>query len=280
MNNIPCVCIMIPTYNQAAYIQRAIESALAQDYPNLEILVADDHSDDSIDELLAPYILNPKIKYTKNDQNIGRVANYRRALDAATNAEWVINLDGDDYYTNPHFISTAMAAIHTADEKNILFYQGMHTCLHDGREDFLPTNLIEDELELSAADYFLGYFTRLHFSHMSTLYNRKMAIQSDFYRKDILSADIFSFLQLCINNSDKKVILSKTISGVWVKHKNNSSQTIQVKQHLKNMGGYKILYRLAIKKGFNQQRCAKWLMRARYIYLRTFAGTITSKLKS
>jgi hypothetical protein len=46
------------------------------------------------------------------------------------------------------------------------------------------------------------------------------------------------------------------------------------------MGGYKILYRLAIKKGFNQQRCAKWLMRARYIYLRTFAGTITSKLKS
>jgi glycosyltransferase involved in cell wall biosynthesis len=270
---------MIPTYNQAAYVLRAVESALAQDYPNLQILVADDHSDDLTYELLASYILSKKIRYIRNDQNIGRVANYRRTLQAATDAEWVINLDGDDYFTNPHFISIAMAAIHAAGENNALFYQGMHTCLYNGEEDFLPTNLKEDELQLSAADYFFDYFIRLHFSHMSTLYNRKMAMQSGFYGEDILSADIFSFLQLCLNNSNKKVILSKVISGVWVQHKNNSSQTIQVKQHLKNMGSYKTLYRLAVKMGFDVQRCIKWLWRARYIYLRTFAGTITKKLK-
>lgn len=279
MSDCPAVCIMIPAYNQAPYLQKAIDSALAQDYPNLIILVTDDHSDDATDEVVAPYVRSKKIKYIKNDANVGRVANYRKALNAANYADWLINLDGDDYYTNPQFISIAMAAIQAAGQKEVLFYQGMHTCFHDGKADFLPTGLQEDELVLDGEDYFFSYFTRLHFSHVSTLYNRNLAVQSGFYTEDILSADIFSFLQLCLNNSTKKIILSKTISGVWVQHKNNCSQTMQVKPHLKNMDGYRILHSLAIKKGFNQLRCAKWLIRSRYIYLRTFTGTIIRKLK-
>jgi len=38
------VSIMITTYNRANYLPQAIESALAQDYPNLEVIVSDDAS--------------------------------------------------------------------------------------------------------------------------------------------------------------------------------------------------------------------------------------------
>ena len=49
----PKVTIMIPTFNQAAFIGEAIGSALAQTYSNLEIIVGDDASTDATPEILA-----------------------------------------------------------------------------------------------------------------------------------------------------------------------------------------------------------------------------------
>ena len=49
----PKVTIMIPTFNQAAFIGEAIDSALAQTYSNLEIIVGDDASTDATPQILA-----------------------------------------------------------------------------------------------------------------------------------------------------------------------------------------------------------------------------------
>jgi len=49
--NLPKVTIMIATYNQERFIGEAIESAMAQDYPNLEIVVCDDCSTDRTYEI-------------------------------------------------------------------------------------------------------------------------------------------------------------------------------------------------------------------------------------
>jgi glycosyltransferase involved in cell wall biosynthesis len=53
----PRVSIIIPTYNQSKYIVRAIESALSQDYPNLEIIISDDNSPDETDVLKIIYFV-------------------------------------------------------------------------------------------------------------------------------------------------------------------------------------------------------------------------------
>jgi glycosyltransferase involved in cell wall biosynthesis len=50
---ISLVYIMIPTYNQENYLEKTIQSALDQDYPNIEVVVSDDLSTDNTKGVLA-----------------------------------------------------------------------------------------------------------------------------------------------------------------------------------------------------------------------------------
>ncbi|MRI83363.1 MAG: glycosyltransferase family 2 protein [Nitratiruptor sp.] len=93
----PKVSIVIPTYNRASYLKEAIESVATQDYPNLEIIVSDDHSDDEtaavVEELSKKY---PNISYYLNERYPkGPGGNKNNGLDHVT-GEIVGILDDDD----------------------------------------------------------------------------------------------------------------------------------------------------------------------------------------
>ena len=62
-NNNPLVSIVIPVYNGEKYLKFAIDSALAQTYKNIEILVVDDGSSDGTEEIAKSY--GNKIRYIK-----------------------------------------------------------------------------------------------------------------------------------------------------------------------------------------------------------------------
>ncbi len=55
MNKLPLVSILTPCFNSATYLERCIESVLAQDYPNVEHIVQDGNSRDGTQEILARY---------------------------------------------------------------------------------------------------------------------------------------------------------------------------------------------------------------------------------
>jgi len=279
MYGVPSVCIMIPSYNQANYIVKAVESALAQDYCAIEIVVADDNSTDNTEELIQPLLANPKIKYIKNSSNLGRVGNYRNCLYNHATADWVINLDGDDYFTNPRFISHAMQTIKSNEINNILFYQGTHILKFGALEKVTAPQMSCEEDCITTKDYFFKYFERNYFSHMSTLYCRQLAIENNFYQSDILSTDIFSFLQLCLKFDKKKVIVSKNIAGVWLQHDTNASKTIALRPHWDNFKLYLKLYHLAIKNRYNKLECFKWLLTASYNYVIVYIFKLIAMLR-
>lgn len=86
----------MPAWNTADFIRESIDSVLAQTYENWELIIVDDCSTDNTDEIVTSYN-DERIKYFKNERNIGAALTRNRALREAQ-GEWVAFLDSDDLW--------------------------------------------------------------------------------------------------------------------------------------------------------------------------------------
>lgn len=93
----PKVSIHIVSYNQRDFIAEAIESAVNQDYQNLEVVVSDDASTDGTAEIILQYqkIYPERIVALLNDENVGIAKNANRALEKC-NGQYIAFQGGDD----------------------------------------------------------------------------------------------------------------------------------------------------------------------------------------
>jgi glycosyltransferase involved in cell wall biosynthesis len=93
----PTVSVIVPIYNQAPFIRETVDSALAQDYPNIELVLSDDGSTDGTTDVLAEYAdRHPdRVKLVASERNTGIAGAFNRALDAHT-GEYIAWLGGDD----------------------------------------------------------------------------------------------------------------------------------------------------------------------------------------
>lgn len=91
----PTLSVCIPTYNQDQHVIAAIESALALDYPNVEIWISDDHSTDQTQALFeALASQHESITYVRQPENLGtgrnvdfllRQPKHKKIIDACQN---------------------------------------------------------------------------------------------------------------------------------------------------------------------------------------------------
>ncbi|MEC9375512.1 MAG: glycosyltransferase [Pseudomonadota bacterium] len=94
----PLVSVVIPNYNHARYLGRALQSLLDQTYTNWEAIIIDNHSTDNTDEVISSFT-SPQISYLKIHNN-GVIAKSRNAGIRAANGEWIAFLDSDDWWTS------------------------------------------------------------------------------------------------------------------------------------------------------------------------------------
>ena len=92
------VSVVIPSYNHARYLGRALQSVLDQTYTNWEAIVVDNHSTDNTDEVMANFT-DPRIIYLKIHNN-GVIAASRNVGIQVAKAEWIAFLDSDDWWTD------------------------------------------------------------------------------------------------------------------------------------------------------------------------------------
>jgi glycosyltransferase involved in cell wall biosynthesis len=91
---IPFVTVLIPAYNAAATIRRAIDSVFAQHYPSLEIVVVDDGSHDATSEVVAGYN-RKEIRLLRLPRNHGEGGVLNKGLMIAK-GDYIAFLDADD----------------------------------------------------------------------------------------------------------------------------------------------------------------------------------------
>ncbi|MHB0866214.1 MAG: glycosyltransferase family 2 protein [Thermoleophilia bacterium] len=101
------VQIFIPTFNRAAKLERVIRSVLNQTYPNVEVVVLDNHSTDDTPKLLASLMASDsRVKHIRHDKNIGMIANFN-AVQGLVDSEYFSMFTDDDEY-EPWFVETAL----------------------------------------------------------------------------------------------------------------------------------------------------------------------------
>lgn len=225
----PKVTIMIPTYNQEEYIAEAIESALAQDYPNLEIIVADDCSTDNTAQISHKYESDARFHYHKNSKNLGRVGNYHNTLYKHASGEWVINLDGDDYYRDSHYISRAMERIISHD--NIVCYFAKKY-ISEKLSSFTNKLIDKDCYLFDGKEFFLNFFEYGGFAHAGALYRRDIALlDKKCYTYPGIQSDFHGIIRYSILGN---VIFARDNGYVWRIHNCNATTSINNKNKYKS----------------------------------------------
>lgn len=89
------VSVCMPAYNAAKYISEAIESVLAQQYNNFELLICDDCSGDNTWKIISRYRNNTKVRILRNRKNLGVGATRNKLLKLAR-GKYITPCDADD----------------------------------------------------------------------------------------------------------------------------------------------------------------------------------------
>lgn len=90
----PKVSVCIPVYNGQDYIAEAVESVLGQTFQNYELIVCDNCSTDDTEKIVRSF-RDARIRYFKNENNLGLVGNANRCIDLSQ-GEYICILHHDD----------------------------------------------------------------------------------------------------------------------------------------------------------------------------------------
>lgn len=216
----PKISVIIPTYNRASYLIAALDSALQQDYPNMEIIVADNASSDGTPEVIQSYVDRQitRLKYFRNENNIGMVGNWRRCLNQHATGDWFLILSDDDYLTDNRYLSKAAELIMKDASLMIVYANGIIVDELTGRTTEL--NLPFKEVEAGSTIFFhRETFFPQDFTLCNVLFRRDPALKLDAFSNDYnISCDSELFLELCLLGNVG--VIHDQVS-VYRKHGNN-----------------------------------------------------------
>lgn len=143
--------VVIPLYNKAPHIIKAVESVLAQSASPDEIIVVDDGSTDGGGDLLSPYVEKFGVRLFRQE-NSGVSAARNRGVYAAT-GEYVAFLDADDVWL-PNHLATLRRLIDKCPEASLL--STAHIIERDGRR-YRPKSSYREGWEGLVQDFFAEY---------------------------------------------------------------------------------------------------------------------------
>jgi succinoglycan biosynthesis protein ExoO len=177
------VSIIMPTFNVAPYVARAISSALAQEGADVEVIVVDNGSTDGTWDIISA-LTDTRVKKKRIDKNVGPSAARNAAIEMAEGA-WIAVLDGDDAL-EPARISRCLARARALNADIVV---DNLTCLREDNGTRHPM-FTQEQLDfdvLTLADFIKGnarfLVGRASLGYMKPVFN------ADFLKKHALSYD-------------------------------------------------------------------------------------------
>jgi len=114
----PRVSVCIPTHNTAQYLPEAIESVVAQDFTDFELVICDNASMDETPEICRRYD-DPRVRYLRFDELVNQAGNFNRCLDQIA-GEFFTLLHADDFFL-PGFLADRVRRLNEHPETGFVF---------------------------------------------------------------------------------------------------------------------------------------------------------------
>ncbi len=107
VNRKPLVSIGMPVYNGGDSLRRALESLLAQDCENFELIISDNHSADSTQEICLDYMTRDKrVRFFRNESNVGAIKNFNRVFEISQGEYFMWHAHDD--LREPNYVSSCL----------------------------------------------------------------------------------------------------------------------------------------------------------------------------
>lgn len=132
MKGTPLVSVLLPTYQQPELLRRALRSVLAQDYPQMDVLVSDDSTDDAVERVVAQE-QDTRVRYHRNAGTLGPAQNWNRAMDVAR-GRYIKFMHHDDWFDTPSSLATLVGAA-TSSGSDFVFAASSATRLDGSRKN-------------------------------------------------------------------------------------------------------------------------------------------------
>jgi glycosyltransferase involved in cell wall biosynthesis len=126
----PTVSIGIPVFNGGRMLRQALDSLLAQTFTDFEIVISDNASTDETQEICEQYAAaDPRIRYYRNDTNLGARPNFNRVFELSRGEFFRWNSHDD--WVAPAYIERCVSALRH-DPEAVACYTGMSRVREDG----------------------------------------------------------------------------------------------------------------------------------------------------
>jgi len=197
----PLVSVIIPTFNRKDMLKRAVDCALKQDYPNIEVIISDNCSDDGTFEMVRENYGNEKrVIYHRNEKNLGPTMNYNVAFYGLARGEYCMTQSDDDYLIDSGYISKAARMLY--ENKDLSFVFGGYYYNHEEKNSIYRVKPAYRSY-IDGRDFFINFLTQ-KYPYMpnlcTTLFRRETACAMEILQcdPDCLSADLSILLRLLL----------------------------------------------------------------------------------
>jgi len=128
------ISVIIPTYNRGEMVTRCVRSALATEYPELEVIVVDDCSpDDTRERIAAEFGADGRVRYLRNERNSFQAVSRNRGAAAAT-GDYLLFMD-DDNVMHPDILTKLLAVFARYPKAGLVAPMAVHQ--RAGDEDLI-----------------------------------------------------------------------------------------------------------------------------------------------
>ncbi len=191
----PTVTIGLPVYNGQSYIDETIDSVVNQTYHDFELVICDNASTDKTGEICAKRAAaDSRIRYIRNERNIGSVGNHRRTLELARGKYFRFASAND--LCRPQLLERCVAILDKHPEVVVTY--GLTTLIDD---DGKVTSEYDKHMQLDsprASDRFISYLRTVGYINQFAGLVRTEELRRARPMGDYISSDIVLLAELAL----------------------------------------------------------------------------------